>query len=96
MRCLVSIDYANEAVLFDYESEAELFPGRNKKWKGHALGYRRFARAGEAIRFAIEELPRELLLGAHLQVDEARFDSAGIRRLYDSPHYPLVRRLAAG
>jgi hypothetical protein len=27
-----------------------------------------------------------------LEVDERRFDSSGIRQLYESPDYPLTRR----
>jgi hypothetical protein len=80
---------------FDYNLEAELFPTRNRKSGRSSFGYRRFAHAADAIRFAIEELPRELLLGAHLEVNEERFDGEGIRRLYESPAYPLARRAAA-
>ena len=80
---------------FDYGREAELFPTRSRKTGRPAFGYRRFARAAEAIRFAIEELPPELLAGAFLEVDEERFDSAGIRRLYQNAGYPLMRRIAA-
>jgi len=54
--------------------------------------YGRFARAADAIRFAVEELPPELLLAAQLKVADKRFDGDGIRRLYESIEYPLARR----
>ena len=56
------------------------------------MGYRRFARAADAIRFAMEDLPPELLVGAYLEVEQGRFDDEGIRQLYESADYPLVRR----
>jgi hypothetical protein len=52
---------------------------------------RRFAQAAEAIRFAIEDLPAECLLGAFLEVDERRYGNNEIRRLYESAEYPLIR-----
>lgn len=76
---------------FDYNAPAELFPARSRKGN-RPIGYRRFTKAAEAIRFAIEELPSELLIGAQLEVEEARFDSEGIRQLYQSIAYPLTRR----
>ena len=79
--------------MFDYSAEAELFPARGRRDRRRGrIGYRRFDRAGDAIRFAIAELPPELLVGAYLEVDETRFDSREIRRLYDSVEYPFVRR----
>jgi hypothetical protein len=77
---------------FDYSREAELFPTRSRKGGRSGFAYRRFARAADAIRFAIEELPSGLLVGAHLQVDEERYDAAGIRSLYEDAAFPLVRR----
>jgi hypothetical protein len=91
-----ALDYASDdAQRFDYDSEAELFPTRSRKSRRPSFGYKRFARASDAIRFAIEELPSEFLLGAYLEVDERRYDSEGIRRLYDSEDYPLTRRAVA-
>jgi hypothetical protein len=77
---------------FDYNLEAELFPTHNRKYKRAAFGYRRFARAAEAIQFAIEQLPTDALAGAYLEVREQRFDRNGIRQLYDSDAYPLRRK----
>jgi len=80
---------------FDYSTEAELFPLvrlRRKFTKGGLVGYKRFASAAEAIRFAVEQLPPDLLRGAYLEVAEERFDASGIRQLYESDTYPLVRR----
>lgn len=82
------IDAAN----FDYSVAAELFPQRSRKSRRPVMKYRRFESAAVAIRYAIEELPSELLLGAYLEVDEKRFGGAGIRQLYDSDRYPLARR----
>ena len=77
---------------FDYSTQAELFPTMARKSKPRSFGYKRFERAADAIRFAIEELPPELLVGAYLEVDEVRFNFQDIRQLYESDDYPLIRR----
>jgi hypothetical protein len=77
---------------FDYSAEAELYPSRSRGSRRHPVGYKRFARAADAIRFAIEDLPPEALVGAWLEVGEDRFDAHVIRRLYHQAGYPLTRR----
>ena len=47
-----------------YGERIELPPVRRRKTR-QPIGYGRFARAANAIRFAIEELPPELLLATH-------------------------------
>jgi hypothetical protein len=74
----------------NYLAEAELFPSRRRSARG-GLGYRRFDTVAMAIKFAIEELPSEFLLGAILEVGEERFGGGDIRQLYDSNDYPLIR-----
>ena len=77
---------------FDYGAAAELFPGRYKTRMMGAVTYKRFAAAGEAIRYAVEVLPVSSFLGTFLEVNEERFNSNEIRRLYESIEYPLPDR----
>jgi hypothetical protein len=75
---------------FNYRAPAELFPSRNRKSR-QPVKYRRFETAADAIQFAMEELPPLALLGAFIEIDEARLGHADIRELYESPDYPLKK-----
>jgi hypothetical protein len=77
----------------NYRARAELYHRLRRSLRERApLAYKRFKTAADAIRFAIEQLPDYLLLGSYMKVDEERYDSQEIRRLYDSEAYPLKRR----
>jgi TPP-dependent trihydroxycyclohexane-1,2-dione (THcHDO) dehydratase len=89
-----AFNYTDQAELFDYDEEAELFSTKGWALRRRQLGYKRFARAADAIRFVIEELSPQLLAGAYLQVGEARYASKDIRHLYESKDYPLTRSAA--
>ena len=80
---------------FDYGAPAEIFACKSRGASPRPVTYRRFVSGAEAIRFAIEELPAEVLFGTVLEVNEQRFDAGQIRKLYDSNAYPLERRQQA-
>ena len=75
---------------FDYQSSAELYPSRSRRARG-PFTYKRFNTAAEALRFAMEQMPEGALLGATLEVSEARYTEHEMRALYESPAYPLKR-----
>ena len=77
---------------FDYDALAELYPNRSRVLRRQSFGYKRFPKAAQAIRFAMEDMPRACLVGAFLEVNEQRYGSDDIRRLYESAEYPLARR----
>lgn len=79
---------------FDFSAPAELFPSRNRKIASK-VRYRRFDTAADAIRFAVEELPEPLLLGAYIEINEARLGHKDIRALYDCDSYPLPKAAVA-
>jgi hypothetical protein len=79
---------------FDYDLPAELFPARHRKF-ATKIKYRRFDHAADAIRFAIEQLPAPVLLGAFIEVEDSRLGHRDIRELYDSADYPLPRARTA-
>jgi Arc/MetJ-type ribon-helix-helix transcriptional regulator len=91
---MASFDYSIEAQLASTASEISPSSIRRGRVR-QPVGYGRFARAADAIRFAIEELPAKLLPAAQLKVAGERFDCNDIRRLYESDQYPFTRRVAA-
>lgn len=76
---------------FQYFSSAELYVPRNARRYG-PMQFKRFESAAEAIRFAMEELPRPALAGIALEVDERRYTGRDVEKLYDDDLYPLPRR----
>ena len=90
-----TVDYKSAAGLFGYSTTAEVFFNRGGRFRRQPLEYRRFVRAADAVRFAIEEMPPQMLQSVSLEVDEVRFDGEGIRRLYESAAYPLAWPTAA-
>jgi hypothetical protein len=78
---------------FDYTASAELFiPKNGKAGLRKPVGFRRFATAAEAIRFAVEDFPAIHTLRAWMRVGDERFNGHDIRRLYDNNGYPRRRR----
>lgn len=76
---------------FDFTAPAELYSAR-----GHGrrapLSYRRFATAAEAIRYAVEQIPKNLSAAAYIETGEQTITHKELRELYDSPEYPLERK----
>jgi len=79
---------------FDYTASADLFSMTNRNGRRQPMNYKHFESAAEAIRYAIEEIPTQNLVGTLLETDESRHDSKAIHRLYTSPSFPLTRRTA--
>ncbi|WP_424362879.1 hypothetical protein [Methylocystis parvus] len=76
----------------DYAMEASLFYAKSGQSKRKALTFRRFAKAADAIRFAVEDLAPKLLGGCSLEVNETHYFGREIRPLYDDTAFPLARR----
>jgi len=72
---------------FDYTASAELFAAKGRS----GLRYLRFARAAEAIRYAVEILPPKVLSCTSLEVNNERYNATQIRHLYESQRYPFNR-----
>jgi hypothetical protein len=79
---------------FDYDAPAELFTGRSIRGS-RSVRYHRFDTGAEALRFAMEALPREHLLAAVLKVNEVRYRHGEIQTFYAAREYPLPRPKSA-
>jgi hypothetical protein len=79
---------------FDYGASADLFSMTSRNGRRQPLNYKHFESAAEAIRYAIEKIPTQNLVGTLLETDESRYDSKAIHRLYTSSSFPLKRRTA--
>ncbi|PPD45343.1 MAG: hypothetical protein CTY15_04525 [Methylocystis sp.] len=76
----------------DYAMEASLYYSKSGNPKQASLVFRRFPKAAEAIRFAVEELAPKVLQGCSLEVNETHYFGREIRPLYDAGAFPLRRR----
>ena len=74
----------------DWSAPAELYSSV-ATFKMRNGRYMRFPSVAEAIRFAIEEMPRAALRGMAIECGDDRYEGETIRALYDAPEYPLQR-----
>lgn len=76
----------------DYRMEAGLFFSKGDGARNKSLVFRRFRRAADAIRYAVEELPPKTLSSCSLEVNGLHYFGREIRPLYDGEAFPLRRR----
>lgn len=76
---------------FDFQAPAEIYVSRGRGAARRPMTFYRFANAAEAIRFIMEKLPAEMLVGTVMEIGEERFAGSDIKRLYDSDAYPFPR-----
>jgi hypothetical protein len=76
----------------DYSLEASLYYSKSPNSRQKALTFRRFEKASEAIRFAVEELTPKILASCTLEVNESHYFGREIRPLYDDGAFPLRKR----
>jgi hypothetical protein len=77
----------------NFNAPAGVYVGR-RVGRGFVRGkltFHRFPTLAEAIRFAVEDLPRDGL-GTYIETEESHLEGDAIRNLYRSKAYPLKRR----
>ena len=79
---------------FDYNASAELFPTRKRVPGVSRSDTSVLPMPPKPSASPSKTFRPELLAGAFLEVDEQRYNSDEIRRLYESAKYPLARRSA--
>ena len=85
---MTAFDYRTPAELFPCRSDAGHLPAKGRGPSRAPAGYGRFAHAAYAIRFAIEELPSELLpdaCGSECRAIRQRWNSSVVRQRRLSP-----------
>jgi hypothetical protein len=75
-----------------YNMEASLYYAKSANFRQKALVVRRFAKAAEAIRYAVEDLAPALLKGCSLEINESYYFGPEIRPLYENRAFPMRRR----
>lgn len=73
----------------DYSAPAQVFGRPRGRAKG-GLFYRRFASVADALQFVIEDAP-DGLTSILIETDDARFEGAELRAMYDAAEFPLPR-----
>jgi hypothetical protein len=79
-------------MVLDWSAPAELYSSV-ATFKTRNSRYMRFPSAADAVRFAIEEMPRAALGGVAIECGDDRYEGETIRALYDAPGYPLQREM---
>ena len=76
----------------DYEAPAEIFTYSRLRGRSKTLAYHRFGTAEEALRYAIEEIPKGELIGTIIEVEDDRIGHKDIRKLYKDRYASSGRR----
>lgn len=76
---------------FDFTAPAEIFASKGRGASPRPMTYHRFDTGAEAVRFVMESLSADMLFGTVMEAGDDRFGPSDIRRLYESPDYPLQR-----